>query len=188
MLALALIVGGVLLRLIPHLPNFAPITATAMFGGAHLSKRWAILLPLAAMAISDYLLLYINPYKIDLSRVYPLPAMFHSTTFYVWGSFIISGLLGIWLKDHRNIKNPIMVSLLASLQFFIITNFGVWAGGMYSRGLDGLLESYIMGLPFFKWTLMGDLFYTTVFFGTYELSHSFSEKQQKVNILTNDLL
>lgn len=180
MLAMVMILGGILLRLTPHIPNFAPISAVAIFGGANLNKRFAIWVPLIAMAISDYLLLYVNPYGnpvFDISSIQPIKAMFHSTTLYVWGSFIISGLIGIWLKGHKKKPSNIVgASFLASLQFFLITNFGVWAGGMYSRDLGGLLESYIMGLPFFKWTLLGDLFYTGVFFGTYELAVRLTRK------------
>lgn len=166
-----MITGAVLLRLVPHMPNFAPITAIALFGGANLGKRFSILVPLLAMAISDYLLLYINPFSgPDFSHIYPITAMFHTTTFYVWGSFAISSLIGIWLQKHKKSQAIIAASLLASLQFFLITNFGVWAEGMYGRGLDGLMQSYIMGLPFFRWTLLGDLFYTIMFFGTYELA------------------
>ncbi len=174
-----MIIGGVLLRLMPHIANFAPISATALFGGANLNKRFAILIPLIAMAISDYLLLYINPFgnpMIDFSHIQPITAMFHSTTLYVWGSFAISGLIGNWLKKHKKPSYIVAASFLASIQFFIITNYGVWAGGMYNRGSDGLMESYIMGLPFFKWTLLGDLFYTGVFFSSYELALRMGKK------------
>lgn len=168
-----MIVGGILLRLAPHVPNFAPISATAIFGGVYLNRRFAILVPLGAMIISDYLLLYINPYGspvINFSQVQPINAMFHSTTLYVWGSFVISALIGIWLKNHLKPSNIIGASFLSSVQFFLITNFGVWAQGMYSRGLDGLLQSYLLGLPFFRWTLLGDVFYCGMFFGSYSLA------------------
>ena len=176
MLALLMIIGGVFLRLTPHIANFAPISATALFGGVYLNKRFAILVPLIAMAVSDYLLLYINPFGnpiVDFSHIQPFSAMFHTTTLYVWGSFVISGLIGIWLKNRVKPSNVIAASFLTSIQFFVITNFGVWAGGMYSHGIDGLLQSYIMGLPFFKWTLLGDLFYTGVFFASYEFAIKF---------------
>ncbi len=168
MLTMFLIISGVLLRLIPHVPNFAPVSATAIFAGVYLNKKLALLIPLITMAVSDYLL---SP-----------TAMFHSTTFYVWGSLMISGSIGLWLKKR---KKPIFIigaSLFASLQFFLITNFGVWATGMYDRGLDGLIQSYIMGIPFYRWTLLGDLFYTTVFFTSFFLlSNSF--KISKIVIL-----
>ncbi len=183
MLALLMIVGGIFLRLTPHIANFAPISAAALFGGAYLNKRFAILVPLVAMAISDYLLLYVNPFAspmVDFTHVQPITAMFHTTTVYVWGSFTLSGLIGIWLKNRTKPSNIIGASFLASLQFFLITNFGVWAGGMYSRGPDGLFQSYIMGLPFFRWTLLGDLFYVGVFFGAYELANRIARKEKLV--------
>lgn len=172
MLALMMIIGAVLLRLVPHMPNFAPITALGLFGGAYINKKFAIFVPLVAMVVSDYLLLYISPFNMsaDFSRVYPITALFRSDTIFVWSSFLISSLIGVWLRNHKKPEFVIGASLLASLQFFLITNMGVWAVGAYSRGLDGLMQSYIMGLPFFKWTFFGDLFYTGVFFGAYELA------------------
>lgn len=169
-MALIVIIGAVLLRLVPHLPNFVPITAMGLFGGAYFSKKYAILIPLIAMAVSDYLLLYINPYQTDFSRIQPVTAMFHSTTAFVWGSVLISGLIGIWLKKHLKPGYIIGSSLLGSIQFFIITNFGVWAGGYYGYTFPALLETYVQGVPFFRYTLAGDLFYTAVFFGSYALA------------------
>lgn len=165
-----MITGAILLRLMPHLPNFTPITAMALYGGANLSKRSALFVPLIAMIVSDYLLLYVSPYRTDFSRIHPISAMFHTTTLYVWGSFAVSGLIGLWLLNNKKPSYIVLASFFASVQFFIITNFGAWAGGMYDRSLDGLLQSYIMGVPFFKWTILGDLFYTAVFFGTHELA------------------
>jgi len=173
MLAWLMVLGGALLRIIPHAANFAPITAAALFGGTYLPKRFALIIPLVAIAVSDYLLLYIDPFGnpvVNFSQVQPLSAMLHSTTAFVWVSFMISGLLGLWLKNHKKPAWVAGVTVVASLQFFLITNFGVWAMGAYSRGLDGLVQSYIAGLPFLKWTFLGDLFYTTVFFATYELA------------------
>lgn len=172
-MTLLMIIGAIILRLIPHLPNFAPITALALFGGSNLNKRTALFFPLASLVISDYLLLYINPFSSEVfnfNHLYPITALLHSTSLYVYGSFLISGLIGIWLKTHQKPIYILIASLLATLQFFLITNYGVWAEGMYSRGPDGLIQSYLMGLPFLKWTLLGDIFYTTMFFGTFKLA------------------
>lgn len=177
MLKILIILGAIFLRLVPHMPNFAPITALGLFGGAYLNRRWAILIPFCAMIISDYLLLYISPYHIDFKRIHPISNMLHSTTPYVYLSFVISSLLGIWLKTYKNPKFILGASLIASFQFFVITNFGVWERGMYARDLSGLIESYIMGLPFYQWTVLGDLFYTTIFFGTYQLVLTQSAKR-----------
>ena len=172
-LTVFMIVGACLLRLVPHIPNVAPVSAMALFGGVYLDRKWSLLVPLFAMIISDYLLLYVHPYSspmVSFDRVYPISALFHSTTIYVWGSFAISGLIGLWLRKRNIASNVILASLFSSVQFFIITNFGVWASGMYSRDISGLVESYVMGIPFFRWTLYGDIFYTLVFFGSYALA------------------
>jgi uncharacterized membrane protein len=134
------------------LPNFTPIAATALFGGVYLNKKYAFFVPILAMFISDIFL------------------GFHSTMPYVYGSFILTGLIGLWLKNHKNTQNIIGATLLSSVLFFLITNFGVWAGGWYPKTLSGLMQSYVMAIPFFRNTILGDLCYTGVFFGAYELA------------------
>ena len=151
-----IIVAAVGLRLVPHMPNFAPISAMALFGGAYLDKRLAVLLPLSAMIISDLFIGFYSP-MVMLS---------------VYGSFVLIGLIGMWLRRRKSPKNIFLASISSSVLFFLITNFAVWAAGSYSRGLDGLLASYIMGIPFFRGTFLGDFFYTGLFFGGYELAKS----------------
>ncbi len=145
------ILVAVLMRLLPHLPNFTPIAAMALFGGVYLNKKYAFFIPLAAMFVSDIFL------------------GFHPAMPYVYGSFVLAGIIGLWLKNHKSAKNVICASLISSILFFLITNFGVWAAGWYPKNLSGLFESYIMGIPFFKNTVFGDLCYTGMFFGGYEL-------------------
>lgn len=169
MLATLMILIGVVFRLLPHLPNFTPITAMALFGSAKLGKKYGLLVPFVALVLSDYLLLYINPYQVDLSGFKPLSSMFHSTTLFVWGSFFISGLIGLWLRKRAVPRTILGGTLLASLQFFIITNFGVWISGYYPQSLAGFLDCYIQALPFFRMTVLGDLFYSALFFGGYAL-------------------
>ncbi len=148
-----IIIGiAVVLRLLPHPPNFAPIGAMALFGGAYLNKKYALIVPLVAMFFSDFFL------------------GFHSTIPFVYGSFLLTGLIGLWLRHHRTIQNIIGASCISSLLFFIITNFGVWlVGNMYPKTISGLLECYIAAIPFFRNTIIGDLFYAGVFFGSYAL-------------------
>ena len=170
--AVTIIFSAAIMRLMPHIPNFAPVTAAALFGAAYLPRRYALITPLLIMAISDYLLLYISPFGhpvLNFSHVQPLTAMFTGTTAWVWGSFMISGLLGLSLRRNPGALRIGGVSLLASAQFFLITNFGVWAAGAYARDLSGLAASYVAGLPFLQWTVLGDLFYTGCFFGLYML-------------------
>jgi len=155
MVEVLIILIGVVSRILPHAPNFAPIAAIALFGGAYLDKRYAIILPLIAMLISDYFI------------------GFHDTMIYVYASFIVIGILGMWLSNHRNVKTVIAASLSSSILFFLVTNFGVWAQGAYARDVSGLWQSYVMGIPFFRNTIAGDLFYTGIFFGSYEFIRAF---------------
>ena len=147
-----LIIGiAVALRLIPHPPNFAPIAAMALFGGAYLDKKYALIVPILAMIISDFFI------------------GFHNTILFVYGSFLLTGVIGVWLRKRRNTKTIFAAALASSLLFFIITNFGVWlTGNLYPKTFTGLLECYIAAIPFFRNTIVGDLFYTGVFFFGYE--------------------
>jgi len=148
------------LRLIPHPANVAPIAAMALFGGAYLGKKNALLIPLIALFVSDLFL--------GLHRTMP----------FVYGSFLLTGLCGMWLKGHKTFQNVLLITLLSSTQFFIITNLGVWlVGSLYPKTLSGLLLCYTYAIPFFRNTLLGDLLYTGVFFGGYEVVTNFLPKK-----------
>ena len=154
-IAIAFVLMGAGLRLIPHPPNFAPIGALALFGGVYLSRKTALILPLAAMVISD---IFIGYYEISLMV-------------FVYGSFLLCVALGFWLKRHKKWQTILGSSFLASLTFFLSTNFAVWAfTPWYAKTFSGIIQCYLMALPFFRNTLLGDLFYVTMFFGIYEMA------------------
>lgn len=146
------------LRLLPHEPNVAPIAAMALFGGAYLSKKKAFVIPVLAMVVSDYFI------------------GFHSVWMWVYGSFLLTVVLGFFIRKNLSFKNIILASTISSVSFFLITNFGVWfAGTMYPKNLTGLLECYYMGLPFFRNTLVGDYGYNLIFFGSYFLIRNYEK-------------
>ena len=172
LLAPIIIIGiAILLRLLPHPPNVASIAAMALFGGAYLDKRFALAIPLLALFASD---IFIG---------------FHSTMPFVYGSFVLTGIIGMWLRTRRNVKNIVFTTLGSSVLFFLITNFGVWfLGTLYPRTLDGLLQSYLMGLPFFRNTLIGDLVYAGMLFGGYEvINRSFKIYGLKIRISKSEI-
>lgn len=145
-----------LLRVVPHLPNFAPIAAMALFGGAYLGRRYALILPLAAMVLSDIFLGFDG----------------FASRLTVYSSFLLIGLIGLWLKKHRSFQNIVLAAIFSSALFFVITNFGVWAfGTIYPRTSEGLVACFIAAIPFLRNTLAGDLFYTGILFGGYELTY-----------------
>jgi hypothetical protein len=150
-LVVTLIVAGALMRLVPHWPNFTPIAAIALFGGTFLKRKdLAFLVPVAAMLLSDLLI------------------GFHSTMLPVYISFIAIVGIGLMLQRKLSVINTLGASLAASVLFYLVTNFAVWSSGFmpYPQNIAGLMESYIAGIPFFFNGLMGDLFYTSVLFGS----------------------
>lgn len=150
MLAISLIIIGILLRFVPHTANFTPVAAIALFAGAYLNKRQALIVPLALMVISDILL------------------GLHNVVVFTWGGFLLVTLIGSWVKNHKTFKGIILSSLFSSVLFYLVTNFGVWAMGWYPQDAKGLLNCYIMGLPFLRIFTFSTLVYTAVFFGAYE--------------------
>ena len=173
----ALVAIAVAGRLVPHMPNFAPVTAAALFCGAYMTRRQSFLALAVILLVSDYMLLYIKPYGAsNFDHLYAPWQLWHSTLPFIYFSFAISAAVGWWVKSRRTSGYVVAAALFCSVQFFLISNAGVWAAGMYDRGLDGLMQSYTMAIPFFRGTALGDLFYTSVFFGGFELvsgvSHS----------------
>ncbi len=152
-LVAGLILLGIVARLVPHLPNATPVMAIALFGGVYLARRWAILLPLAILIVSDAIIGW------------------HGTMAYTWGAFLLTATLGWWIRLRPNAARILGGALAGSVLFFIITNFGVWAAGtLYPPTMSGLWQCYVAAIPFFRNTLLGDLGYTTALFGTYALA------------------
>ncbi|MEE9571888.1 MAG: DUF6580 family putative transport protein [Candidatus Neomarinimicrobiota bacterium] len=153
-------------RLIPHPPNFAPVAAMALFGGAYFSKRWmAFLVPLMAMLVTDLIL------------------GFHSAMWAVYLSFMLIVVIGMLLIKQKKISNIFLASVSASVLFFAITNFAVWASGIYyPKDLSGLTASYTAAIPFFHYTLLGDLFFVALMFGSFELAKTKYPQLAKVDV------
>ena len=159
--ALTLTVAAALVRLVPHPPNFAPIGGLALFGGARLKGWQAYIVPLLAMAVTDPI----------LSHIAGSPA-YSALTPIIYLSFMINVLLGrVCLAKTANPSRIVLVALIASTQFFLLTNFAVWlgAGLFYPRNAAGLITCYVAALPFFGRTILADLFYSGVLFAAYSL-------------------
>jgi len=151
---MGLIVVAAALRLIPHPPNFAPIGAMALFSGASFAdRRVALLLPLAALFLSDLVL--------GLHILLPV----------VYGSFALNVLLGRWLRGRRRLVPVALATLAGSIQFFVVTNFACWLL-WYPHTLAGLATCYAAALPFFHNTLLGDATFAGVLFGATALAEA----------------
>ena len=152
-----LILAAALSRLLPHPPNFVPITAMALFGGVYLDKKHTFIVPIAAMFISDY---FIGFYP-DMAWIY--------------ASFIAIGCIGLWLRNHPGVAQTFASTLVGSLLFFIVTNFGVWISSQvsYPHTAAGLVQCYVAAIPFFRNTILGDIVYVGAMFGLFEMAKKF---------------
>lgn len=159
--ALTLTVLAAFFRLVPHPPNFAPIGASALFGGARIRGWQAYTIPLLAMMVTDPILNWMH-------GVHTFSVM----TVVIYGCFVLNVVLGrIFLRETNSVPRIASVAFLGSLQFFLITNFFVWLGAreFYPLTGAGLVSCYVAAVPFFAWTLLGDLFYSGVLFTAYAL-------------------
>ena len=154
---------AVISRFLPHMPNFAPITALAIFSAANMDWKKSVGLTLAARFISDLFLGFFS---------WPLMVA-------VYAAHLVGILFGLWIKHSEKYKAfKITISALASsVIFFLVTNFA-FLYSSYAHTFSGINEAYINGLPFFRGTLLGDLSYTVVMFGALALAKQLSKTKQ----------
>jgi hypothetical protein len=148
-----MIFAAAFVRLIPHPPNFAPIAAMALFGGAYFSKKWAaFIVPITAMFITDLFL------------------GFHETMWAVYLSFVLIVVIGMLMLKEKKVSNVFFASVISSVSFFVITNFGIWLStAYYEKTGTGLGVCYTAAIPFFHQTLLSDLFFIAILFGLFEI-------------------
>jgi hypothetical protein len=160
LLIFVMIVLAAALRLAPHPWNFTPVGAIALFSGAMTrDRRVAFLFPVLVMFATDFIT--------GFNRLSPL----------VYASFLLSVLIGRFLKQKRSVLRIGGATFAGALQFFLITNFGVWAFlNSYPRTAAGLAACYLAGVPFFWNALAGDAVYATLLFGGFFLAEHFSPR------------
>jgi hypothetical protein len=153
--------------------HLMPVGALGLFAGARLRGAWAYLVPALAMLVSDLLL------------IKPLAAVgqasFSWMTPIIYASFTLNVLLGRLLARTSWPVTAFGGALAGSVQFFLVTNFAVWAGGdgvTYPRTFMGLLECYVAAAPFYRNTLAGDLLFSGLFFGVYHALAAARERRE----------
>ena len=136
-------------RLIPHPPNFTPIIAVAIMSGYFFKNiNLSFLTLIIAMLLSD---IFIG---------------FYENVIFVYASLLLITFVFYKIAIKINFKNLFIYGFVGSLIFFIVSNFGVWALGSpgvndiaYDKSLNGLIECYILAIPFF-----GNTFLSTIIF------------------------
>jgi len=170
---LSLLIGimfiAALTRLLPHPPNFSPILAIGIFGAAHFTKKWhSLFISIFAIWFSD---LIINNYIYATSLEF---VWFYKGFQWQYGSYLSIILLNIYVfKNNISLAKTFGTAVGSGAIFFLVSNFGVWiVSGMYSKNLIGLLACYTAGIPFLQNTIISNLLFTTVLFGSYYLIQS----------------
>ena len=154
-------------RIMPHPPNFSPMAAIGLFGAAHFAKKWqAFFIPLIGIWISD---LVINNYVYSISSSNFV--WFYSGFYWQYMSYILIIFAGLFIFNRGISLTKMFGGMISSSGiFFLVSNFGVWAGGtMYPKNFGGLITCYAAGVPFIHNTIISDVLFTTVLFGTYYL-------------------
>lgn len=139
-------------RIVPHPVNVAPVMAMSLFAGATFDRKWlAVLIPIVSMFISDLVL------------------GLHSVMPFVYGAMIATVFIGFLLRKTDSPLKILLAGISGSVLFFIATNFGVWLmTDLYPKTLSGLSQCYVMALPFFQKSLLGDVFFLAVLFFSYK--------------------
>ncbi|HHJ36258.1 MAG TPA: hypothetical protein ENJ87_10880 [Gammaproteobacteria bacterium] len=142
-----------LFRLLPHWPNVTPVAAMALFGGAYFAdRRMAFIVPFVALFLSDLIL------------------GLHNSMIFVYAGFALTVMVGFWLKNRLSLTRTTFAVVGSSVIFFLLTNFGAWmTTGIYARSIEGLMQAYVAGIPFFQNSLLGNGVYAAVIFGGYYL-------------------
>tara|TARA_Y100000385_G_C13086806_1_gene636786 strand:+ start:1374 stop:1943 length:570 start_codon:yes stop_codon:yes gene_type:complete len=172
LLITSIVVFGVIARLLPHIPNFAPMGAIALFAVAfYKRKSLALILPVTAWWLSD---LFLNNTRYATSEKiswFTLDQLFSVI------ALIIIVVLGGFLLKKLSVSKIILGSTGASLVFFIVSNFGVWMNGMlYPKTIQGLIDCYTMAIPFYQATFLSDMIYTSMFFGAMYVYGSYNDQ------------
>ena len=154
---IALAVGW---RIINHDYQFAPnleiVTAVSVLAAITLGFRAAVIVPIASMIISDLI--------IGNSAIF----------MFTWSAFALIGASAVILRKLNNKPaKQVMYSAgfaaVSSFAFFLITNFGVWAQGWYPSTFAGLMNSFVMAVPFYRTMLIGNLIIVPSVVAAYQL-------------------
>jgi len=155
-------VFGIISRIFPHAPNFTPIISITLLSGLYIKNKFIILVPILIMVLSD--LIIGN----------------HITSFWIYSSLMIIFIIGYY-SVRTNFKSIFIYSTISSFIFFILSNFGVWFSGGYTLDFNGIINCYIMAIPFYKNTLMSTLLFSSVFYCCNQIVSRYIIKYLKVH-------
>jgi hypothetical protein len=161
-----LVLAAALTRLLPHPPNLAPVTAMAVFGAIRFGRwRTAVVAPLVALFVSDLAKELL--WRQGMSAQWGI----YRGMWVTYGTTALIALISRSAHGARRVSVMAGTTLLGSVVFFLVTNSAIWARGTrFPLTLDGLMDCYVIAIPFFRNSLAGDVVYATVLFGAWALA------------------
>jgi len=171
-IAVLLILAAAISRVLMYPHNFSPMVGMAIFAGAIFKdKRFAFILPLASMLLSDILF--------EVFKIAP--------GFWGWGQLVGYGIFALitifaFTLKKINVGSVIAYSLISSVIFFILSNLSFFildnpVYHTYTQNFSGLIDCYVKALPFFKTSIVADLVYSGALFGCYYVIQEVSFKK-----------
>lgn len=151
-------------RFLPHPPNVACLGAIGMFAGCYCSGRIAWFIPAAILLCSDTIGQLAGIPSLGFYSPVTMICVYAAATLAVPVGRMISRSEGMGLKFAGSVAGG---SLVASTLFFLVSNLGVWASAWYPSTGEGLVNCYIAAIPFYGYTIAGDLFFSAIAFGGY---------------------
>lgn len=155
---IAIVIVGVVARLeFAGLPNVKPMAAMALWVAFCFRSVWLPAIALLIVMGATDLVLGGYDWPIQVS---------------VYGSMLVACWLGSRVRRMSETSSPqpslqstgprmLVASLIMSTCFYVLTNGMVWACGWYPPSFAGLVDCYVAGIPFYRFTLLGDLAFTT---------------------------
>jgi|TARA_B110000967_G_C18517677_1_gene379480 hypothetical protein len=146
-------------RFIPHPPNFTSLLALSFYVPAFLGLRYLPAL-LISFIVTDFFI------------------GFHSSTLFTWGSIVFIGLLSQYFVKTLALR--ISGALVGACLFYLITNFGVWSLGSYGYTFEGLILCYTLAIPFFAYTLISTIIFSTIIETIYKYKNIIIKYSRKI--------
>jgi hypothetical protein len=166
-------------RLFSIAPNFTPMCAIALVSGALINNRiLAFVFPLLAMLLGDLLTITLINYKyISIPEYFAAPY-----TALIYLSFFGMTMIGFWLRKRKTWSNLGIASFAGPTLFFLTTNFGEWTHNNLPKTFSGLMQTYELGIPFYRNDVLGTFVFSFLFFGVLVLLTQYNPKLQEQKI------
>ena len=143
-------------RSLSFIPNFTPTISLIVFISIMFRNNYTLaFIIVLSQLISDYFLGY------------------YSSMLFVYLGYVLIALTSKYIMKNLSFIYVIWASCISVLIFYLVSNYGVWQMmGLYEYSLNGLMQCYIAGIPFLKYSLISTLLYSTTIYVLYKVTLS----------------